>query len=225
MKTIYPAFFILVSLFWSCKQKVAAEPQPKETVTQAPTQAPMSSIIKELGQFAGIDIPDANVADEMIYFKKINTNGEPENIDMDNYVALYQLLIRNGQGVELPILEIRGSDHAILIMGGKGFGGPIWAHVLVDRATREIKKTEFDHRLESDGYGAGITKPGFGNQFSDTKIALKSNTYGLDQTGQKIMEGSRMVDGLSGATVTSGAAVRMVNEGLHKYAGYLDQSE
>ncbi len=227
MKAIYPAFFILASLFWSCKQKVAAEPQPKATerVTEAPAKEQMSSIIKELGRFAGIDIPDANAADEMIHFKKINGNGDIETIDMDTYLMLYQLVLKNSSSAEPTIFEIRGNDNAILLMGGKGFGGPIWAKVLVDRSTQEIKKTAFDHRLESDGYGAGITKDGFGNQFSDSKIALKSNTYGLDQTGKKIMEGTRMVDGLSGATVTSGAAVRMVNEGLHKYAVYLNQSE
>ena len=83
MKTIYLAYFIMATLFWGCKQKATAEPQPKasETVTEAPAKAPMSSIIKELGQFAGIDIPDANAADEMIHFKKINGNGDIETID------------------------------------------------------------------------------------------------------------------------------------------------
>jgi Na+-transporting NADH:ubiquinone oxidoreductase subunit C len=183
----------------------------------------MSSIIKELGQFAGLDLPDANAAEEMIHFKKINANGELENIDMDNYVALYQLLIKNGQGAELPIFEIEGSDPAILVTGGKGFGGPIWAKILVDRKTQTVRSMAFDHRSESDGYGAGISEIGFGKQFLEAKINPKANTFGLNQTGKKIMEGAQMVDGISGATTTSRAAVYMVNEGLAKYAGYLNR--
>ncbi len=227
MKTIYPAFFILISLIWGCKQKATAEPQPKatETVTEAPAKAPMSSIIKELGQFAGIDIPDANAAEEMIHFKKINGDGDIETIDMDTYLKLYQLVLKNSSSAEPTIFEIRGNDNAILMMGAKGFGGPIWAKVLVDRSTQEIKKIEFDHRSESDGYGAGISEMGFAKQFFDAKINVKTNTFGLDQTGKKIISGTQMVDGLSGATATSGAAVGMVNKGLQKYAGYLNRIE
>ncbi len=227
MKTIYPAFFILVSLFWGCKQKATAEPQPKatETVTESPAKAPMSSIIKELGQFAGIDIPDANAADEMIHFKQINGNGELETIDSETYLELYQITVKNGNVAALPIFEIRGNDHAILMMGGKGFGGPIWAKVLVDRKTQTVINMAFDHRSESDGYGAGISEIGFAKQFLDAKINIKANTFGLDQTGKKIISGTQMVDGLSGATVTSGAAVNMVNKGLLKYAGYLNRME
>jgi Na+-transporting NADH:ubiquinone oxidoreductase subunit C len=227
MKTIYLALLILATLFWGCKQKVTAEPQPKATerATEAPAKAPMSSIIKELGQFADIDLPDMTVVDEMIHFKKINGNGDIETIDSDSYLALYQNTVKNGNVSELPIFEIRNSDNAILMMGGKGFGGPIWAKVLVDRKARTLTNIEFDHRSESDGYGAGISEAGFAKQFVDAKINVKANTFGLDQTGKKIISGTQMVDGLSGATATSGAAVNMVNNGLIKYAGYLNRME
>jgi Na+-transporting NADH:ubiquinone oxidoreductase subunit C len=225
MKTHFLALFILATLFLGCKQKAAAEPQPKATemATEVPAKAPMSSIIKELGRFASIDIPDATAADKMIHFKMISGNGDIETIDMDTYIKLYQLVKKNDKGTELPIFEIRDRDNAILMMGGKGFGGLIWAKVLVDKATQEISKIEFDHRLESDGYGAGMSESRFENQFIGAKVTLKANTYGLDQSGKKIIEGTQLVDGISGATTTSRAAVNMVNEGLVKYAEYLNQ--
>lgn len=52
----------------------------------------------------------------------------------------------------LPILEIKNTDNAIPLVQGNGFGGVIWAKVLVDTKSMEIKKIEFDHTAESDGW-------------------------------------------------------------------------
>jgi Na+-transporting NADH:ubiquinone oxidoreductase subunit C len=226
MKTIYWVFFLILSLLWGCKQKESTRehpPEASEKVTETAVAAPLSAIIKELGQFADLDVPDATAVERLIDFKKINGDGDIKTIDMETYIKLYQLILKNVKGTELPIYEIRDRDRAILMMGGKGFGGPVWAKVLVDKATREISKIEFDHRLESDGYGAGMSESRFENQFIGAKVQVKANTYGLDQTGKKIIEGTQLVDGLSGATTTSSAAVYMVNEGLLKYSGYLNQ--
>jgi len=45
-----------------------------------------------------------------------------------------------------PIFEIRNTDTAILPVGGIGFWGAIWAKVLMDRRTLEIKKLNLDLR-------------------------------------------------------------------------------
>ncbi|TFG78325.1 MAG: FMN-binding protein [Flavobacteriales bacterium] len=223
MKTIYQLLFILLTLFWGCKQKATPDQQSKTTDndTEVAVKAPLPAIIKDLGQFAGLDIPDVTAADQMVHFKKINGIGDIETIDHDTYLKLYQLIIKSGSGAELPIFELRESGNTILLVSGKGFAGPIWAKVLVDLSTQEIIKIEFDHRSESEGYGAGISASSFKNQFMDAKLNVKANTYGLAQTGQILVEGMQVVDGISGATTTSRAAIGMVNAGMQKYAEYL----
>lgn len=69
---------------------------------------------------------------------------------------------------------------------------------------------------ESEGYGAEINQEAFENQFIGKAIYGDSNSFGLNQAGRTIIEGYTMVDGLSGATITSKAAVEMINNGLLK---------
>jgi Na+-transporting NADH:ubiquinone oxidoreductase subunit C len=96
----------------------------------------------------------------------------------------------------------------------------------VDKTTSEITKVAFDHKAESDEYGAdGITLSSFEDQFIGSKIDWTENTFGLHQSGKTLVDGNTTIDGISGATVTSQAVLKMMNEGLQKYSGYLNQSK
>ena len=104
---------------------------------------------------------------------------------------------------------------------GKGFGGPIWAMLLIDAKTLEILKIKFSHKAESEGYGAGIVRTSFQNQFKGKIVKISSaNTFGLQGHGE---ETYYPIDGISGATVTNMAVVNMLNEGLKGYAEYFAQ--
>lgn len=85
--------------------------------------------------------------------------------------------MKREQAVSLPIFEIKGTETVILPLQGVGFGGAIWAKVLVDRKALEIEKIEFEHKAESDGYGAAMTESSFERQFDGVKINLDEHTF------------------------------------------------
>lgn len=217
MKQLKVLFLILVPLAWNCKQKPPKAVQPKQE-TEVRHKVP--SIIKELMVFADTVLTDTTDMDKLIHFKEINENGDVITMDLDKCVRFYKALGSSKQAKILPILEIKNTDKAILTVQGRGYTDGIWGKILMDRSTGEIKKLEFGHRAESEGYGEQFIHSSFEYQFVGTTVNLEANSFGLDQNGQQI-EGGRMIDGISGATVTVKAAVKMLNEGLQKYRPYL----
>ena len=180
MKTV--AILLIFSVIWSCKQKpvqdkiIVEQPvQKKEVVQQLPP------VIKQLLKF--VDITADNTADvgQVFEFKKIDTSGVVTTIDMDEAISLYKSMMKHNPPDASPIFEVKDTDNAILLIQGSGFGGPIWAKVLVDRTTLEIKKKEIEKRSDS----------------------------------------GQIIEGISGATMTSQGVVEMVNLGLQKYRKYL----
>ena len=220
MKTV--AILLIFSVIWSCKQKpvqdkiIVEQPvQKKEVVQQLPP------VIKQLLKF--VDITAANTADvgQVFEFKKIDTSGVVTTIDMDEAISLYKSMMKHNPPDASPIFEVKDMDNAILLIQGSGFGGPIWAKVLVDRTTLEIKKIEFDHKAESEEYASVMKGASFEDQFVGTKINLDKNTFNLQKEIEKRSDSGQIIEGISGATMTSQGVVEMVNLGLQKYRKYL----
>ena len=84
-------------------------------------------------------------------------------------------------------------------------------------------KLQFEHMAESEGYGAAITQSSFENQFVGIVLDPDLKDFGLKQNGVVLIEGVNMIDGISGATITSKAGIKMINQGLLKYRNYLKQ--
>lgn len=212
---------MLVFLIWNCKQKPNST-QPKVEKPKQLTEdiRQLSPVIIELVEFMDRTHADTTDINKLIHFKGIDENGVIETIDSDRYVKLYKEQMNSQQVGVLPIFELRNTNKTVLMVNGKGYAGSIWAKILVDKTTQEIEKIEFGHKAESEGYGAAFTQTSFENQFVGAKINFESNTFTVNQGGRHI---DSMIDVISGATETSEAAVKMVNEGLQKYRGYLSQ--
>ncbi|MCJ7465942.1 MAG: FMN-binding protein [Maribacter sp.] len=214
---------ILVCALCACKENVdTSKPRIEEAKQEAKERFDVAAIIKELATFADTSLTESEDGNQLIEFKEDTESGAIQTIDMQAYLKLYKAQMQSQETQSLPIFEIKNTNKAVLMVKGNGFGGPIWAKVLVDRTTREIKKIEFGHKVESEGYGAGITNTSFKSQFTGVKIDFEKNSFGLRQSGKKLMAGNTIIDGISGATATSTAAVTMVNEGLQKYRNYLN---
>lgn len=215
-------FFIMVIAFWSCKHKPETQKPKSEVIVKEEKAIPtVPLVLVKLGEFANVNLSDVSVVNEFIVFKQIDTNQTVTTIDMNKAVTLYRKMTRREQVVSLPIFEIQNTDNAILVIQGVGFGGSIWAKVLVDRTSLEIKKIEFEHKAESEGYGAAMTQSYFEEKFVGTKIDLEKNTFILQRNKERRMDDGTLIDGISGATMTSQAALEMVNLGLKNYKGYL----
>ncbi|MGB5820787.1 MAG: FMN-binding protein [Saonia sp.] len=218
------ALLLLVSLVWNCKQKPNTEKlkiqSPQE---QVETTEQIPSAIRDIVSFAAVPVTDTTDIAQLIQFKEIGKNGVLRTINTNKFMKLYRALMDSKTIEVFPILEMKNTDKAVLFANGKGYGGTIWAQMLVDRSTGEIEKIQFDHKAESEGYGDGITQTSFEKQFMGTKISFNSNTFGLQQGGQNVLKGNIIVDGASGATTTNQAAVDMINKGLQKYETYFNR--
>ncbi len=212
---------ILVVLGWNCKENPEQPKQKIEAVKEEIQTTPeIPDSIEEIATFVAPPLADTTNLLDLIIFKEINTSDKVSTIEMARAGDLYNMLKTRGQATSLPIFEIRDTDLVVLPVQGVGFGGAIWAKVLLDKKTLEIKKIAFEHQAESDGYGAAFVEKTFEDQFLGVKINLNENTFTLQKAGDDV----HFVDGISGATMTSKGAVTMVNEGLRKYGGFLKEN-
>ena len=216
---------VVAAILGSCKQKT--EKPKSNQVNQEPTPTySLPKEMKEIAQFADLSLTDSTDVDTVLNFKAIDSVGILAEISMEEALLLYKTTIETNKVVALPIFEFKGTQNSLLIVSEKGFGGKIWGKVLVDRTTSEITKVEFGHKAESDEYGADeITLSSFEDQFIGIKINWTGNTFGLDQSGKTLIKGNTTIDGISGATVTSQAVLKMMNEGLQKYRSYLNKPQ
>ncbi|WP_318345508.1 FMN-binding protein [Flagellimonas baculiformis] len=148
------------------------------------------------------------------------------NLDSSNVseaVGLYKKLLKTDKSDTYPIFEVKDHGHVMLLMSDKWFGGNIRGTFLIDKKTLEIKKVQFEHKAESEGFGAAISLSPFEDQIVGMKVDFGENTFGLHQNDKNIIKGNKIVDGISGATLTSRLMVEMVNEALIMYKDYFIQ--
>lgn len=215
--TFIIAIGILLLLFWNCKEK----PIPKVANQKLEMVKSNSATLKELAKFANLDITDSTDISTIMVFKEIDENGTVIDSDPKKVEQLIKALSSTAPMKNLAVIQILNTDLAVIALKGKGFAGPIWAKLLVNRTTGEIQKIQFDHVAESEGYGASITRTSFEEQFIGLIIESEENSLSLIQSGQLIIKGKYKIDGLAGATTTSKGVVDMLNRELLKYSNYL----
>jgi Na+-transporting NADH:ubiquinone oxidoreductase subunit C len=223
MKKIIIYSTILI-LFGNCRDGSNVKSHPEEPVVAASSNAQkINSTLQELLKF--VDISETNVKDvaDLVGFKMMDIRGNITSLDLENGAALFKSFASSENIQYRPIMEIKDSNKVLLMVKGKGFGGPIWAKLLMDATTHEILKVKFEHKAETEGYGAGITRSSFQNQFIGKTIKISNNTFALVQNGKEWIKGEQPIDGISGATVTSENVVHMLNEGLLGYAQYFQE--
>ena len=212
---------VLLLLGSSCKDK----PQAAETAPAPEPEVEMvkslSPVYKEIANFMGLEVSDSTQIESVLNFKALIRKDSVITSDAMQNLEFYKGITKDGKAKAQPIFEVKGSDLCLLLFTGKGYVGSVWARVLVDRSTGKIVKVRFGHKMESEGYGDGIVGSAFGDQFGDKQISEEGNTFGLIQNGNPVIQGSTMVDGVSGATGTSTAVIQMLNDGLMQYGTYL----
>ncbi|MFP2994620.1 FMN-binding protein [Spongiivirga sp. MCCC 1A20706] len=213
---------LLVLLLSSCKQRTnRTEQEESAKVEKERIVKILPKTLKEFGEFAGVIITDSTDIDQIIAFKKITQDGVISAIEMNQALSIYKKMMQPERQDSWPIFEIKNTNMAILPIKGIGYGGVIWAKVLVDRNTLEINKIEFNHQAESEGYGAAITQSVFEEKFKGAKVDFEKNTFILNRNVEKRIDDGVIIDVISGATMTSEAALEMVNYGLRRYKNYL----
>jgi Na+-transporting NADH:ubiquinone oxidoreductase subunit C len=207
-------------MFWSCKEQKPVRQEITATETTVPK--PIPKLIGELCAFAGITITDSTDISSIARFKIIDSSGTHQEIKIEEATSLFKRL-KSGKKVSgIPVMEFKELDKNLVMFQGRGYGGPIWATILLKKKTRQIEKVEFEHRAESEGYGSGMTMSSFENQFTGIEIKRGVTLFGLKQGARSIIQGEHEIDGMSGGTVTGQGVVNMLNPGFQMYVRSLD---
>lgn len=119
-----------------------------------------------------------------------------------------------------------GSEKYIIPMAGNGLWGPVWAYVALKADKNTIDGVIFDHKSETPGLGAEITKAWFQDQFTDEKkqvMGEDGNYQGVSVVKGGVKKPMHEVDAIAGSTITSKGVSKMLNESFYPYMIFWDK--
>lgn len=128
----------------------------------------------------------------------------------------------------LYIANVEGKNYYILPLYGAGLWDAIWGYISLEDDLSTVVGTIFDHKGETAGLGAEITKSFFTDSFKDEKILDKDGNL----VGVAVVKGYRggnnkddhAVDAISGATITGDGVSDMIQERLRHYVPYFQKN-
>jgi len=146
----------------------------------------------------GISFDPKNVEQVRSLFKNFIETKEVEGITFYRYYVT-----ENGQKVYKGIaLELSGS----------GFWAPIKLLMVLDQDMETVKGVKVLEQAETPGLGGRMTEPWFTEQSAGKKIKPV-----LHLIAYRKAKGPNEVDAITGATETSKAVDKLLNEGLQKF--------
>ena len=121
--------------------------------------------------------------------------------------------------------QYKGTTNFVIPLRGKGLWDAIWGYVALEENFNTVQGVIFDHKGETAGLGAEITKDWFQENFRNEKIF---NDQG-ELVGIKVTKGysqpenkdDNKVDAISGATITGDGVTDMMQERLKNYLPYM----
>ena len=107
---------------------------------------------------------------------------------------------------------------------GAGLWGPIWGYVGFEKDLETIKAVRFGHKGETPGLGAKIAdEPSFAEAFVGKTIGAGEILFEVTKPANRQTENNG-VDAISGATITSQALGKTLNQWLGFYQNYFSKN-
>ena len=133
------------------------------------------------------------------------------------------------QHFPLYIAEVESEKYYIIELRGVGLWDAIWGYISLKSDFNTINGVSFDHKGETAGLGAEITKDWFKESFVDEKVFSKNG----ELVGITVLKGNNdpknldkndhEVDAISGSTITGDGVTNMIKERLNNYLPYLEK--
>ena len=180
----------------------------------------MSMYIIDIGHFIDSTYTDSTDLHTIVDFKYLDINKKIKECSKEKSIELYSKIIHSDSCSEFPIFEVKNSNISVLIVGDKSQWATIWAMYMIDRNSKTIKKVEFYYNAEVRGLGAQISNIEFEEQFVSLPIQLVGHSFSLNQNEEIIIQGENIIDGISGATLSSKTAIEISNK-LELFKEYL----
>ncbi len=152
-----------------------------------------------------------------------------ENINPFSDLNLAKELKKDYKDQHFPlyVAEINSEKYYIIELRGTGLWDAIWGYISLKSDFNTVNGVSFDHKGETAGLGAEITKDWFKESFKDEKIF---NSNG-ELVGIKVLKGNNdpnnidkddhEVDAISGSTITGDGVTDMIYERVNNYLPYL----
>ena len=133
----------------------------------------------------------------------------PENDDPQEIKSIFDEMVarKNVNNTDVYVLTEGGNEVAYAVpVDGPGLWGKITGYVGLNKDYTKIIGIEFVTQSETPGLGGRIAENSYKEQYRNIDIQGISNGSYLD-----------VVDAIAGATQTSAAVVKLVNEGLELF--------
>lgn len=152
-----------------------------------------------------------------------------ENINPFTDLNLAKELKKDYEDQHFPlyVAEINSEKYYIIELRGTGLWDAIWGYISLKSDFNTVNGVSFDHKGETAGLGAEITKDWFKESFKDEKIF---NSEG-ELVGITVLKGNNdpnnidkddhEVDAISGSTITGDGVTDMIYERVNNYLPYL----
>ena len=161
---------------------------------------------------------DGTVNESLNPFSNLNLAKEFKKDYKDQHFPLY-------------IDDIDSERYYIIELRGVGLWDAIWGYISLKSDFNTINGVSFDHKGETAGLGAEITKDWFKDSFIDEKVFNKQGQL----VGITVLKGNNdpnnsdkddhEVDAISGSTITGDGVTDMIKERLNNYLPYLEKLE
>lgn len=116
--------------------------------------------------------------------------------------------------------EIDGEKLYVIPVMGNGLWAPVWGYISLESDKKTIKGASFDHKSETPGLGAEISKPFFSDQFQGKHFLNTNDEYSPILVAKPGTAGANDVDGISGGTFTSVGVEEMINRTMEIYEDF-----
>ena len=121
---------------------------------------------------------------------------------------------------ELPVYIFKNGTTVIPCYGA-GLWGPIWGYIGFEEDLKTIKAVRFGHKGETPGLGAKISdEPSFAEAFVGKTVGEGEVLFEVTKPANRVTENNG-VDAISGATITSQALGKTLNQWFGFYQNYL----
>ena len=119
----------------------------------------------------------------------------------------------------LPVYIFK-NGYTVVPCYGAGLWGPIWGYIGLEKDLKTIKAVCFGHKGETPGLGAKIAdEPSFAASFTGKTIGEGEILFEVAKPANRATENSG-VDAISGATITSQALGKTLNQWFGFYQNY-----
>jgi Na+-transporting NADH:ubiquinone oxidoreductase subunit C len=151
--------------------------------------------------------------------------GEDDAFNIDLLKEYKTIKSKEERNYPLFICESNGEKFYVVPVLGKGLWAAVWGYVGLKEDGTTINGAVFDHKSETPGLGAEISKDIFEKQFIGKTIEEAGKYAPIKVLKPGLELGIHEVDGISGGTFTSVGVKEMLERTLVVYYDYFNNKK